>query len=251
MVNWRMNDARNDEGTVRSAVVLAGGQSSRLKPITSDTPKPLLPVGDTPLLDRTLASLAAAGVERVHVATHYRHEQVADHLEASDLDIDLQVVREETPLGTAGSLRLIEWEGPLLVINGDVLARVDFEAMLAHHREQEALISVGVARHTLRIPFGVVEVEGLLVTSLAEKPEQSFLINAGVYLLEPGVAGFFPAEARFDMTDLIARALAGGGRVAGFPIEGYWLDVGNPDTYRQAQADVAEGGRFHAGEASE
>ena len=223
-----------------SAVIMAGGYGKRLLPLTEQVPKPMLPVGDRPLLERTISHLREAGINRVNLTTHYLSEQIRSHFgDGQAFGVDLTYVTEDLPLGTAGGLRLLaERDEPLLVINGDILTSVDFRSMLAFHKKQGADLTVGVRKYDMEVPYGVVETEGHSVRAIREKPHMSFLINAGVYLLEPGVRRFIPEGQRFDMTDLMERLLKDGERVVSFPIVEYWLDVGGHADYRRAQDDV-------------
>jgi dTDP-glucose pyrophosphorylase/CBS domain-containing protein len=223
-----------------SAVIMAGGFGTRLLPLTERTPKPLLPVGDRPLLDRTIHRLQRSGIHEIAVSTHYLAEQISSHLgNGESHGVHISYISEDRPLGTAGALRLLgQPTEPLLVINGDILTGIRYEEMLRYHREEGAEVTVGVRRCDLEVPYGVMECEGSSVRAVREKPHMSFLINAGVYLLEPSVHQEIPEDRRFDMTDLIQRLLDQGRKVACFPIVDYWLDIGQPADYEQAQADV-------------
>ncbi|MCP5372630.1 MAG: NTP transferase domain-containing protein [Hyphomicrobiales bacterium] len=225
------------------AVVMAGGLGTRLRPLTEDTPKPLLRVGDKPVIEHIVGQLRNSGVRRVSITTHYQADKIRDHFGDGDgFGVQVSYTHEEEPLGTAGALAMVEDAGePLLVINGDILTAVDFRAMLAFHREQAADITIAVRKYDLPVPFGVVEADGPRVTALAEKPVVSHFINAGIYLLEPRVLAMIPRRARTDMTDLIHRLLDGGGMVASFPIHEYWIDIGQMRDYMRAQADAAAG----------
>ncbi|HVP13531.1 MAG TPA: nucleotidyltransferase family protein [Phycisphaerae bacterium] len=226
-----------------SAVIMAGGFGKRLFPLTQDVPKPMLPIGDRPLMQRTIEQLRDAGISRVNVTTHYRHDKIAEHFgDGREFGVRMKYVNEDQPLGTAGALALMEVpDEPLLVINGDILTQVDFRAMLAYHRKHEADLTVGLRNFDFQVPYGVLECEGPLVRCVREKPRFSFLANGGIYLLEPSVYPYLPSGERCDMTDLIQRLLDADRRVVGFPITEYWLDIGRPDEYAKAQKDVTEG----------
>ncbi len=229
-----------------SAVIMAGGQGSRLRPLTEDLPKPMLPIGDRPLMERTVEQLRQSGIRRVSVTTHYLPEKIEEYFgDGEAFGVEMDYVAEDRPLGTAGALRLLEkpelGDEPLLVINGDILTRVDFRAMLAFHNHHAADLTVGVRRYELRIPFGVIKSEGAVVNELQEKPTHSVLVNAGVYLLQPAVLMEIPADTKFDMTDMIMKLIGEGRRVVNFPIVEYWLDIGQQDDYEQAQKDVQSG----------
>ncbi|HYR59422.1 MAG TPA: sugar phosphate nucleotidyltransferase, partial [Chthoniobacteraceae bacterium] len=151
-------------------------------------------------------------------------------------------VSEETPLGTAGALGLMEApSGPLLVINGDVLTRVNFRAMLAWHREHRADLTVAVRQFSMQVPYGVIDADAGHVTAVREKPDVHFLVNAGIYLLEPSVYQFIETGTRSDMTDLIHRLIEAKRTVSSFLIHEYWLDIGKHDDYLRAQTDASEG----------
>ena len=226
-----------------SAVVMAGGLGTRLRPLTEDMPKPMLPVGGRPLMEHLIEQLRQSGIRRVNITTHFQHDKIAGHFgDGGRFGVEIDYLSEDVPLGTAGALGLLPpQDTPLLVVNGDILTRVDFRAMLAFHRRQEAAFTVGVRRFGVDVPYGIVTCEGTDVREIVEKPRYEFLVNAGIYLLEPEILGLIPAGRRFDMNDLIAAAVAEGRRVVSFPILEYWLDVGQPGDYAQAQEDVEEG----------
>lgn len=225
------------------AVIMAGGFGTRLRPFTDDTPKPMLPVGDKPLMERTVRQLQAAGIRRVSVSTHYLPEKIVNHFgDGRDFGVEFTYLREEQPLGTAGALGLMEAPTErCLVINGDILTRVDFRAMLVYHAEHAAALTVGVRTYEMKVPYGVIEADGPLVRRVVEKPSLRFFVNAGIYVLEPSAHRLIPTGRRFDMTDLIDKLIAEGHSVVSFPIVEYWLDIGQQPDYEQAQQDVRTG----------
>jgi dTDP-glucose pyrophosphorylase len=225
------------------AVVMAGGLGTRLRPLTAELPKTMLPVGDHPLLERIVRQLQTVGIRRVTVATHYKPEKIIEHFgDGSSFGVELSYLREEQQLGTGGALGLMRQPSePLLVINGDILTQVDFRAMLDFHKEMRADMTVAVRHYGVQVPYGVVECEASRVLNFREKPEMSFFVNAGIYLLEPAVYRFVPKGDSFSMTDLIQWLLDAERTVVGFPIHEYWLDIGQLDHYEQAQADVKNG----------
>ena len=227
------------------AVVMAGGYGTRLMPLTEDLPKPMLPVGGRPLIERIIINLRDAGIHQVNVTTHYKSEKIRDHFgDGESFGVDMRYVNEDEPLGTAGALSLIaEPTEPLLVINGDILTDMNFTAMLDYHREQQSDMTVAVRRYEVNVPYGVVESIGGMIQRVSEKPQLSFFVNAGIYLLEPEVCRLVPRGRRFDMTDLIAALLAERRKVASFPVREYWLDIGEHDQYQQAQLDYEANGR--------
>jgi len=226
-----------------TAVVMAGGYGTRLRPLTEELPKPMLPVGDRPLLELIIDQLRQAGIRRVNLSTHYKGEIIAGHFgDGRDFGVEIRYVREDQPLGTAGALGLLDTsDEPLLVINGDILTRVDFRAMLDFHREQRADMTVAVRQHEFRVPYGVIETDGVTITGISEKPMVRHFINAGIYLLNPEVCRFIPNGQSYDMSDLISRLVAEGCCVISFPIREYWLDIGQVKDYQKALADIENG----------
>ena len=225
------------------AVVMAGGLGSRLRPLTEELPKPMLPVGERPLLESTIQQLCEAGIRRVNLITHYKKEIIADHFgDGQGFGVDIRYVEEDQPLGTAGGLGLLEEsDKPLLVINGDIITKVDFRAMLDFHYEQQADMTVAVRSQELRLSYGVVETDGAVITGITEKPVLRHFINAGIYLLNPQLCRYIPAGQRYDMPDLIQLVLSEDKRVVSFPVHEYWLDIGQADDYQRAKEDSARG----------
>jgi dTDP-glucose pyrophosphorylase/CBS domain-containing protein len=238
-----LDDLLQQDELALQAVVMAGGRGSRLHPLTEELPKPMLPVGDQPLMERIIRQLGDAGVRQVSVTTHYRADKITDYFgSGGQFGVNLSYVTEDRQLGTAGGLALMPPpESTLLVMNGDILTRMDFRAMVAFHRQHNAMITVAVRKYELQVPYGVVESEGVIVRRLVEKPIQSFFVNAGIYLLEPAAHRLIPKHQHFDMTDLIREAIALGLTVASFPIWEYWRDIGHHQDYVQAQEDVTRG----------
>jgi len=238
-----LNDLVTTDELPLQAVIMAGGLGTRLRPLTEDLPKPMLLVGGKPLIERVIEQLWLAGIRRVNLTTHYKPEKIIEHFgDGSTFGIELNYVNEEHPLGTGGALGLMPMPSqPLLVINGDILTQVNFRAMHAFHQEQKADLTVAVRRYEIQVPYGVIECEGARVRRLQEKPQVGFLVNAGIYLLEPSVYQFIPQNTSFNMTDLIQWLLDAGRTVVSFPVHEYWLDIGQPADYAQAQSDVANG----------
>jgi len=235
-----IDDLLPNEALPCAAVIMAGGQGKRLLPLTSEMPKPMLPVGDRPLLERTIEQLRQAGIRRVHITTHYKGEMIAAHFgDGEAFGVKIEYVAEDQPLGTAGALGLANiLKERTLVINGDILTRTDFRAMLEYHEDQGSDLTVAVCRYELKIPYGIVECEDLQVRRINEKPSLRLLANAGIYVLEPSVREYIPCGRRFEMTDLIERLVEEGRRVVSFPLVEYWLDVGYPEDYERAQMDL-------------
>lgn len=225
------------------AVIMAGGFGKRLGNLTDDIPKPMLTVGDRPLIEQIVEHLKESGIQRVNITTHYLANKIKEYFDdGQDFGVEINYIEENLPLGTAGALGLMSVPTrPQLIINGDILTRVDFRAMFSFHRNQNAEITIGVRKYDLEIPYGVVDCDGMQVCGLREKPRYKFLVNAGVYLLEPSVYSYIPIGQHYNMTDLIEEILKKGGNVISFPIVEYWLDIGEPADYLQAQKDTKNG----------
>jgi dTDP-glucose pyrophosphorylase/CBS domain-containing protein len=231
--------------TVMQAVIMAGGLGTRLRPLTESLPKPMLPVGGRPIMEMIIEQLREAGIHKVNVTTHFKPEKIMDHFgDGSAFGVELKYLNEQQPLGTGGALGLMPApHEPVLVINGDIVTQVDFRVMLNYHQEHKADMTVAVRQYDMKVPYGVVECAGARVSRLQEKPELTFFVNAGIYLLEPSVYAFIQNGERFNMTDLIQKLLDSDRNVVSFPILEYWLDVGQHENYQQVQEDQ-KNGRF-------
>jgi len=221
-----------------NAVIMAGGFGTRMKPLTNDIPKPMLPLGKRPVMEHIIDNLRESNISDVSVTTHYLAGKIKSHFkDGQEFGVNINYVSEDTPLGTGGALSLIEHpDNTVLVINGDIRTDVNFRKMQEFHNENGADITVGVRHFSMEVPFGVIEVNGAQVTELKEKPAYNFLINAGIYLLEPSVFKYIPNNGkRFDMTDLIDKIIKHEGKVVSFPIVEYWLDIGQHEDYLFAQ----------------
>ncbi len=241
LATW--DDLLPHEAASLQAIVMAGGLGSRLHPHTKDTPKPMLQVGDRPLLERIVGQLKQSGIQQVNITTHYMPEKIREHFgDGHGFGVNIQYVSEDRPLGTAGAVGLMEeTDSPLLIVNGDILTDIDFRVMLAFHIEHKADLTVGVRQYDLQVPYGVIENDGINIKQVREKPLYTFFVNAGIYLLDPGARSYIPSGRRFDMTNLIELLIAKGRSVVSFPIIEYWLDIGKPDDYKQAQLDIQNG----------
>jgi dTDP-glucose pyrophosphorylase len=220
------------------AVIMAGGEGRRLRPLTADLPKPMIEVGGVPLLERQIRALVECGITRIFIATNYLGHLIEDHFgDGSEFGARIQYLREDVKLGTAGALSLLPEDpvGPLLVLNGDVITSSDYGKLLAYHNEQKALITMAAIEYRVEIPFGVVQVQDMHAIAIEEKPSQRFLCNAGIYALSPSVLAFIPAGQPCNMTSVIERTIASGRTVSVFPLHEYWTDIGDPHDLERAQ----------------
>jgi NDP-mannose synthase len=230
------------------AVILAGGKGSRLAPYTAVLPKPLMPLGDRPILDVVLRQLAHHGFGHTTIAVGYLAHLIQAVLgdgEAQGVSIDYHL--ETEPLGTAGPLATVEGlrdGGSFLVMNGDVLTSLDYRAFFAAHRASGNSMSIATHRRVVQANYGVLHVgedggDVLPVTGYEEKPEIPYIVSMGVYALEPSALELIKS-GHYDIPDLVLDLLADGQGVGAFPFDGYWLDIGRHDDYEQALADFED-----------
>jgi dTDP-glucose pyrophosphorylase/CBS domain-containing protein len=223
-----------------TAVIMAGGFGTRLRPLTEDAPKPMLPIANRPILEWIIEGLRQAGIRKVIVTTYYKAEIIRNHLEdGRRFGVQIEYIHEDRLSGTAGALGLVQdWSQCLLVINGDILTRVDFRSMFEYHQEHRADLSMALRQYHFQIPYGVVEVDDHRVAAIREKPTQTFFVNAGIYILSPSVQGYVIKDEFLDMPELIKRLVTDHRVVVGFPVHEYWLDIGQLEQYEQAQNDA-------------
>ena len=219
------------------AIILAGGKGTRLAPYTTVFPKPLVPVGDMPILEIVVRQLRRAGVAHITMAVgHLANLLMAFFGDGGRLGLHIDYSLEDTPLGTAGPLALIEGlDDTFLVMNGDVLTTLDYMALVAYHRQRRAVATIAMHQREVKIDLGVIRVdETNRVVQYVEKPALDYLVSMGVYVFEPTVLRHIERGTRLDFPELIWKLLAADQVVAGFPHSGYWLDIGRPDDYARA-----------------
>ncbi len=223
-----------------SVVIMAGGEGKRLRPLTHDCPKPMLLVSGKPLLEIILRQCLDVGFRDFYFAVNYLKEQIQDYFQdGSRWDANIQYIEEDKPLGTAGALGLLPQRpaDPILVLNGDVLTRVDYNHLLRFHAEHDAAATLCVREHATQIPYGVVRMDDAQFIALEEKPVLTHYVNAGIYLLNPDLLDLVPKNTFFDMPKLLELAVQQDLRVSGFPIHEYWLDAGLPETLERANGE--------------
>lgn len=223
--------------------IMAGGFGTRLKPLTDTCPKPMLHIGNKPILETVIRSFIKAGFVNFYISTHYMPEQIQAHFgDGSEMGVNVTYVHEEQPLGTGGALGLLPKDLPkdlpLIMMNGDVLTKVDFQRLLDFHVDNGADATMCVREYDYQIPYGVINGEGNKITSMVEKPVQRFFVNAGIYVVSPEVIASVPKNHRVDMPTLLEEHMNERDNVLMFPIHEYWLDIGRMDDFNRAQADI-------------
>ena len=233
-------DLRYQRGLIPAdGVLMAGGIGERLKPLTESVPKPLLPVGDRPIIDRNVELMRDFGIRKIFVTVNYLKQKLIDHFASEYADsssYEITCVEEPQKLGTIGSLSLIEsFSSPnIVVMNADLLTDINLEDMYLKHIETEAWLTMAVVPYVVSVPYAIVEHEGDKVEGLTEKPTYNFYANAGIYMLRREAAERIPGNQYMDATDLIDILLREGRRVSQYKIDGRWIDIGSPDEYRHA-----------------
>jgi NDP-sugar pyrophosphorylase family protein len=227
------------------AVLLAGGKGVRLRPFTVNFPKPLLPLGDMPIIEVLMKRLVSFGITDITLTLGHLAELIKAyflHRQEFTSQLRLRYVDEEEPTGTAGSLASVQGlDDTFLVMNGDVLTDLDFDELVAFHRQQQAALTIAAHERHVKIDLGVLEFdEGHRVTSYREKPENAYHVSMGVYVYEPRVLRFIEQGEYLDFPDLVLRLVKAGERVCALPFDCQWLDIGRPDDYAQAQELFAE-----------
>ncbi|MCZ4336793.1 nucleotidyltransferase family protein [Shewanella colwelliana] len=223
-------------------LIMAGGFGTRLKPLTDKCPKPMLKVGNRPLLEIALSNFIQAGFTNFYISTHYMPEQIKSHFgDGSQWNVNITYVHENEPLGTGGAVGLLPKDLPQLpaiVMNGDILTKVDFQLLLKFHHENNADATMCVREYDYQIPYGVISGTGNRITDMVEKPVQRFFVNAGIYVINQDIIKSVSANTYIDMPTLLEKKIADEGQVLMFPIHEYWLDIGRMDDFKQAQVDI-------------
>lgn len=223
--------------------IMAGGFGTRLRPLTDHCPKPMLKIGDKPILETVIRNFIKAGFVNFYISTHYMPELIQQHFgDGSSFGVKISYVHEQSPLGTGGSLGLLPKDLPknlpLIMMNGDVLTKVDFQRLLEFHIEHDADATMCVREYDYQIPYGVINGEGNRITSMVEKPIQRFFVNAGIYVVSSAVIQSVPENHHIDMPTLLEQHMNKRNNVLMFPIHEYWLDIGRMDDFNRAQTDI-------------
>jgi dTDP-glucose pyrophosphorylase len=227
-----------------TAVVMAGGFGKRLRPLTDHMPKPMLPVDGKPLLERIIDQLRETGIRDVNLALHYKPELIKDYFgNGEKFGVSINYIHEKQPLGTAGALGLIETPNqPILIINGDVLTKMDIKSFFDFHLDHKADMTVALREYGFELPYGEIEIQGVDISSVREKPVKRYFLNAGIYLVDPRIMRFIPDDGTpLDMTNFIDILIEKKRRVIGFPIREYWIDIGRIEEYEIANNDCTNG----------
>ncbi|MBS1772940.1 MAG: nucleotidyltransferase family protein [Bacteroidetes bacterium] len=223
-------------------VIMAGGRGQRLMPLTENTPKPMLPVGEKPILEHNIDRLTKFGIKNICISVNYLADKIESYFgDGSSKGISINYVYEDKPMGTMGSVKLCNQEehDHLLVMNSDLLTTIDYDAFYREFINTGADMAVATTSYTVEVPYGVLEVDnGNYVNSLKEKPRYTYYSNAGIYLIKRELLSLIPDSEFYNVTDMMDAIIKYGKKLVSFPIHGYWLDIGKHEDYKKAQEDV-------------
>ena len=219
------------------AVLMAGGKGERLRPLTEKTPKPLLKVGDKCIIDHNVDRLISYGINHVNVTVNYLGEQLEEHYAEPRNDVQVRTFREPKFLGTIGSIKFVDsfYNDTVLVMNSDLFTNIDYEDFFIHFKANNAEMSVAAVPYNVSIPYGILDLEGRNIKGLLEKPKYNYYANAGIYLIKKSALAEIPEDEFFNATDFIEKLIAQGKSVIRYPLNGTWIDIGNPQEYQRAQ----------------
>lgn len=218
------------------AVLMAGGKGERLRPLTEKTPKPLLPVGEKAIIDHNVDRLISYGIQHISVTVNYLKEQIEEHYYAPRNGVQINTVREPKYLGTIGSIRFVPqfYNDTVLLMNSDVFTNIDYEDFFLHFQQHDAEMSVAAIPYDVSIPYGILDLEGRNIKGLLEKPKYNYYANAGIYLIKKNALDEIPENTYFNATDLVEKLISEGKTVIRYPLNGTWIDIGNPQEYQKA-----------------
>jgi dTDP-glucose pyrophosphorylase len=223
------------------AIIMAGGRGERLKPLTDNIPKPLLKIGNKPIIEHNVDRLISFGIDDLWISVRYLGEQIEDYLkDGATKGANIQYIREKSPLGTIGAAskaKITEHEY-VMVINSDILTNLDFEDFFLDFIAKEATFSVVTIPYYVEIPYAVIETKNENVISFKEKPTYTYYSNGGIYLMKKACLNLIPRDILFNTTDLMDLLIANGEKVSSYPLRGYWLDIGRHEDYLKAQEDI-------------
>ena len=218
------------------AVLMAGGKGERLRPLTEKTPKPLLKVGDKCIIDHNVDRLISYGINHVNVTVNYLGEQLEEHYAEPRNGVLVRTFKEPKFLGTIGSIKFVDtfYNDTVLVMNSDLFTNIDYEDFFLHFKANNAEMSVAAVPYNVSIPYGILDLEGRNIKGLLEKPKYNYYANAGIYLIKKSALAEIPEDEFFNATDLIEKLIAQRKSVIRYPLNGTWIDIGNPQEYAKA-----------------
>lgn len=225
-------------------ILMVGGLGSRLRPLTDEIPKPMLKVGNKPILETIILNFKKYGFINIVLCVNYKAEIIKEYFkDGSDFGVNIEYIYEDKRMGTAGALSLLKEKQPkeaFFVMNGDLLTNVNFEHLLTFHQNHNAKATMAVREYDFQIPYGVVNIENENIKSIEEKPKHKFFVNAGIYVLDSSCIELIPKDEFYDMPTLFEKMIEIGDITVSFPLREYWLDIGQMDDYKKANYEYSE-----------
>ena len=224
-------------------VLMVGGLGTRLRPLTEHTPKPMLKVGNKPILETIIMNFKKHGFTNIILSVSYKAEIIEEYFgDGSNFGLNIEYIHEEKRMGTAGALSLMreKLDEPFFVMNGDLLTNINFEQMLEYHINNNSISTMGVREYDFQVPYGVVNIEGNSILSIEEKPVHKFFVSGGIYILNPQVLDFIPDNSFYDMPTLFEEVIKEKLKSISFPIHEYWLDIGRIEEFHKANSEYGE-----------
>lgn len=235
-----LSELVNGEYRSTPVVIMAGGLGSRLAELTESVPKPLLTVNEKPILETIIDRFSEAGFRNIFISVNYKAEMIKDYFgDGDNFDVNIEYLQEDIRLGTAGALSLLprDLNEPVLVMNGDILSKINMSDLVEYHNMNKAEATMVVNEYINTLPYGIIETNNGNIVSIEEKPQYKYLINAGIYVLNPSLFKFIPQNTYFEMTQLFQAAITNNYKTQVYNSEEYWLDIGQINDYKKAQID--------------
>ncbi len=225
-----------------TAIIMAGGEGKRLRPLTENTPKPMLPINNKPILEHNIERLSKFGISNIYISVKYLADSIKDYFGDSKYsDLKISFIDESSPLGTIGSISKLEINeietNSVLVMNSDILTNIDFDEFYEDFIQSDSAMSIACVSYDVNIPYAVIETEKMNIKALSEKPTYNYLTNGGIYLFKKGIISLIPKDTFYNATDLIHDLIAKGLKVRSYKLLSYWLDIGKMEDYKKAQDD--------------
>ena len=236
-----LNFANTNSFLPLDVVIMAGGRGIRLSPLTDSTPKPLLKIGNKPILEHIIDRIALFGIRDIFISINYLGNQIKDYFQNGESkNIDIKYIEEDTPLGTIGSVRNIEKfdHDYVMITNSDLLSNINYEDFFLDFIEKDADMSIVTIPYNVNIPYAVLETNNNKIINFKEKPTYTYYSNAGIYLFKKSILEKIPKNTFYNATDLLEELIMNTNKVYSYPLIGYWLDIGNPDDYAKAENDI-------------
>jgi len=235
-----LDELVSKETKPNKVILMVGGLGTRLRPLTENTPKPMLLVGGKPILETIIEKFASYGFVNIVLCVNYKSNIIRDYFgDGSSFGVNIEYISEDKRMGTAGALSLLREKPtePFFVMNGDLLTKVNFEHLLNYHLSNSAMATMCVREYNLQVPFGVVKLENEKIKSIEEKPTHKFFVSAGIYMLSPDVCEYIPKNEFYDMPTLFEKLIELDRNVISFPIREYWLDIGRVEEFEKANRE--------------